>query len=51
MVFATPKEKVLCRFGLKTGIDFAQFSLYLGMVYEGTTVTIEYECVRPFNSK
>ena len=27
MVCATPKEKVLCRFGLKMGIDFAQFSL------------------------
>ena len=28
---------VLRRFGLKTGIDFAHFSLESGMVFEGTT--------------
>ena len=40
---------VLCRFGLKTGIDFAHFGLESGMVYEGFTVV--YECVRRFNSR
>ena len=28
-------------FGLKTGIDFAQFGLESGMVFEGTTETYE----------
>ena len=30
-----------CRFGLKTGIDFAHFGLESGMVYEGFTVAYE----------
>ena len=34
-----PAQRVwfLRRFGLKTGIDFAQFGLESGMVFEGTT--------------
>ena len=28
---------VLCRFGLKTGIDFAHFGLESGMLFEGST--------------
>ena len=36
-------------FGLKTGIDFAQFGLESGMVFEGTTET--YERIYRFNSK
>ena len=32
---------VLCRFGLKTSIHFAHFSLESGMVFEGTT-----ECMK-----
>ena len=39
----------LRRFCLKTGEDFAHFSLESGMVYEGTTIV--YQCVRRFNSK
>ena len=31
---------IFCRFGLKTGIDFAHFGREAGMVYEGT-----YGCV------
>ena len=30
-----------CRFGLKTGIDFAHFGLESGMIYEGFTVAYE----------
>ena len=40
---------VLCRFGLKTGIDFAHFGLESGMVFEGTTGV--YERIYRFNSK
>ena len=43
-VCAAPKGRVLRRFGLKTGIDFAHFGLELGMMYEGTTIV--YQCVR-----
>ena len=39
----------LCRFGLKTGIDFAHIGLESGMVNKGTTVV--YQRVRRFNSK
>ena len=39
----------LRRFCLKTGEDFAHFSLESGMVHEGTTIV--YQCVRRFNSK
>ena len=35
--------------GLKTGIDFAQFGLESGMVFEGTTGV--YERIYRFNSK
>ena len=31
-------------FGLKTGIDFAQFGLELGMVFEGATEVYEHIC-------
>ena len=40
---------VLCRFGLKTSIDFALFGLGLGMVFEETTGV--YERICRFNSK
>ena len=39
----------LCRFGLKTGIDFAHFGLESGMVFKGTTGV--YERIYCFNSK
>ena len=39
----------LCRFGMKTGIEFAHFDLESSMVYEGTTIV--YQCIRRFNSK
>ena len=35
------KVRFLCRFGLKTGIDFAHFGLESGMVFEGTTGVYE----------
>ena len=35
--------------GLKTGLDFAQFGLESGMVFEETTGV--YERIYPFNSK
>ena len=35
------KIRCLCRFGLKTGIDYAHFGLESGMVFEGTTVVYE----------
>ena len=39
-----PRGRVLRRFGLKTGIDFARFGLESGMVFrelrEGTNVVI-----------
>ena len=42
----------LSGFGLKTGIDFADFGLESGLVYEETAVlTVVYQCVRRFNSK
>ena len=31
------RDGFLCRFGLKTGIDFAYFSLESGMVFEETS--------------
>ena len=39
----------LLLFGLKTGIDFAQFGLESGMVFEGTTGV--YKRIYRFNSK
>ena len=39
----------LRRFGLKTGIDWAHFSLESGMVFEETTEV--YERIYRFNSK
>ena len=39
----------LHRFGLKTGIHFANFGLESGMVFEGTTGV--YERICRFNSK
>ena len=48
-VCAAPSGRVLCRFGLKTGIDFAHFGLESGMVFEGTTGV--YERIYRFNSK
>ena len=39
----------LRRFGLKTGIDWAHFSLDSGMVFEETTEV--YERIYRFNSK
>ena len=38
-----------CRFGLKTGVDFAHFGLESGMVFEETTKV--YERICRFNSK
>ena len=38
----------LCRFGLKTDIDFAHFGLESGMVFEGTTGV--YERIYCFSS-
>ena len=34
----------LSRFGLKTGINFAHFSLESGMAFEGTTAVYERIC-------
>ena len=42
-------SRVFAPFGLKTGIDFGHFGLESGMAYDRTTV--EYQCVRRFNSK
>ena len=39
----------LHRFGLKTGLDFAHFSLESGMVFEGAMEV--YECIPRFNSR
>ena len=46
-----PHQKVwfLCRYGLKTGKDFAHFGLELGMAFEGTTGVYERICC--FKSK
>ena len=46
-----PPQRVgfLLLFGLKTGIDFAQFGLESGMVFEGTTGV--YKRIYRFNSK
>ena len=46
-----PPERVwfLGLFGLKKGIQFVQFGLESGMVFEGTTGV--YECIYPFNYK
>ena len=46
-----PHQKVwfLCRYGLKTGNDFAHFGLKLGMAFEGTTGVYERICC--FKSK
>ena len=40
---SVPPQRVgfLCRFGLKTGIDFAHFGLESGMVFEGNTGVYE----------
>ena len=48
---SVPPQRVgfLCRFGLKTGIDFAHFGLELGMVFEGITGVYERVCL--INSK
>ena len=35
----------LCRFGLKTGIEFAHFGLESDMVFEGTTGVYERICL------
>ena len=35
----------LCRFGLKTGIEFADFGLESGMVFEGITGVHERICL------
>ena len=46
-----PPQRVwfMCRFGLKTGVDFAHFGLESGMVFEGTMGTCErFSC---FNFK
>ena len=43
------RDGFLCRFGLKTGIQFAHFGLESGMVFEGTTGA--YERIYRFNSK
>ena len=48
-VCAAPKGMVLHRSGLKTGIDFAHFSLELAMAFKGTT-GVDERIVR-FNSK
>ena len=42
-----PPQRVgfLCRFGLKTGIDFADFGLESGMVFEGITGVYERICL------
>ena len=42
-------EGFLPRFGLKTGMDFAHFSLELGVVFEEATGV--YERICRFNSK
>ena len=46
-----PPQRVrfLCRFGLKTGIDFAHFDLESGVVFEGATGV--YGRIYRFNSK
>ena len=48
---SVPPQRVrfLCRFGLKTSIDFAHFGLESGMVFEGATGA--YERIYRFNSK
>ena len=42
-----PPQRVgfLCRFGLKTGLDFAHFGLQSGMVFEGNTGVCERICL------
>ena len=47
-IYALP-QRVLRRFGLKTGVDFAHFGLESGMVFEGTTGV--YERIYCFSSK
>ena len=46
-----PPQRVgfLRRFGLKTGVDFLQFGMESGMVFEETTGV--YERIYQFNSK
>ena len=41
-----PPQRVwfLCRYGLKTGIDFAHFGLELSIVFEGATMVYEHIC-------
>ena len=48
-VCAAPSGRVLCRFGLKTGIHFAHFGLKSGWVFEENSG--EYEHFYRFNSK
>ena len=48
-VKATPEGMLLRRFSLKSGINFAHFSLESGMVLEGATGV--YESIFPFNWK
>ena len=48
-VCAASRVGFLPRFGLETGIDFAQFGLESRMVFEGTTGL--YERIHRFNSK
>ena len=43
------REWFLCRFGMKTGMEFAHFGLELGVVFEETTKV--YERIYRFNSK
>ena len=48
-MFHPQRVGFLRRFGLKTGIDCAHFSLESGMVFEETTEV--YELICRFNSK
>ena len=42
-----PQGYGFCRFGLKTGIDFAHFDLNSGMVFEASTTGV-YEHIYQF---
>ena len=48
--YVPPQGYGFCRFGLKTGIDFAHFGLDSGMVFEESTTGV-YEHIFRFNSK
>ena len=43
------RVRFLCRFGLRTGVDFAHFRLEMGVDFEGTTGA--YEHIYRLNSK